>query len=112
MLQCHNPISLTLLARVSLPILSPLPPTFLSPAGTVDIAVIIGVVVTVVIVILLIILAVFIIVLVYMKRRDTSEPRGSRRLEATGLERGGVENAVMSCSIYTYNSECLLVCLR
>ena len=81
---------------------SPSPPTNLASAGTVDTAVIIGVVVAVVIVILILILAVFIIVLVYMKRRDTSESRVGRCLEATGWERGRVQNAVMSCGICKY----------
>ena len=78
-----------LLARVSLPIPSPPLPTDLSPAGTVDTAVIIGVVVAVVIVILILILGIFVIVLVCMKRRDASESRGGRHLGATGWE--GVE---------------------
>ena len=63
---------------MSLPISSPAPPTDLAPE--VDTAVVIGVVVAVVIVILLLILGIFVIVLVYMKRRDASESRGSRRL--------------------------------
>ena len=58
-------------------------------AGTVDTAVIVGVVVAVVIVILILILGIFVIVLVYMKRRDTSESRGGRHLGAMGWE--GVE---------------------
>ena len=84
----HLPYSplVILPTRKPIPQPNPYPPTNLAPAGTVDTAVIVGVVVAVVIVILLLILAIFIIVLVYMKRRDTSESRGGRRLEVTGWE--------------------------
>ena len=78
-----------LLARVSLSMPSPPLPTDLSPADTVNTAVVAGVVVAVVIVILILILGIFVIVLVCMKRRDTSESRGGKHLGAMGWE--GVE---------------------
>ena len=74
---------------MSLPIPSPALPTDLSPAGTVDTAVVVGVVVAVVIVILILILGIFVIVLVCMKRKNASESRGGRHLGAMGWE--GVE---------------------